>query len=241
MKKKLFAEFLGTFILCYLGCGAAILNSNVPVAGPLIFVFLIVGLATGFGHISGAQLTPSVSLAFLLTKQMTIKDFCLYVVFQNLGALSGFFCLYRLLSSLNDGKVTDLACNGYGELSPLKISVIDAFFFEFFITCFFVYVILTNCKKENAGFIIAFTIGCISFCAGKLTGGSMNPARSLAPALIMGGTALKQVWLFILAPLCGAANAAFLYKMLNCECKKVEKEEKDEKDTELVELNSKEN
>lgn len=237
MMKKLLAEFLGTFILCYLGCGAAVLNSDLPLSGPLIFVFLIVGLGSGFGHISGAHLNPSVSLAFLLTKQMTIKDFCAYIVTQIIGALCGFFCLYRLLNTLY-GKVTDLACNGYGELSPLKISVLDAFFFEFFITCFFVYVILCNCKKEYAPFIISFTLGCIAFAGGKLTGGSMNPARSLAPALIMGGVALKQVWLFILAPLCGAANAAFLFKLFNCECKKVEKSEKD---TELVELNSKEN
>ena len=237
MKKKLLAEFLGTFILCYLGCGAAVLNSDFPAAGPLIFVFLIVALVSGFGHISGAQLNPSVSLAFLLTKEMTITEFCAYVIAQILGALCGFFCLYRLLYSMY-GKVTNLACNGYGELSPLKIPVLDAFFFEFFITCFFVYVILNNCKKENGQFIISFTIGCISFAAGKLTGGSMNPARSLAPALIMRGEALKQVWLFIVAPLCGAVNSVFLFKLFNCECKKVEK---NEKDTELVELNSKEN
>ena len=68
MKKKLLAEFLGTFVLCYLGCGAAVLNSDIPVAGPLIFVFLIVGLGSGFGHISGAHLNPSVSLSFLLNK-----------------------------------------------------------------------------------------------------------------------------------------------------------------------------
>ena len=236
--KKCCAEFLGTFLLCYVGCGAAVLNSSVPVAGPLIFVFLIVGLASGFGHISGAQLNPAVSLAFLLLKEMKLKEFCAYICAQFLGALGGFLCLYHLLSSLN-GKVTDLACNVYGELSPSKISVFNAFFFEFFITCFFVYVILTNCKKDNAPFIIAFTIGAISFFAGKLTGGSMNPARSLAPALIMGGESLRQVWLFICAPLLGAAQSVFLYKMFNCECKK-EKDKKEEKDQELVELNNNE-
>ena len=233
--KKCLAEFIGTFLLCYVGCGAAILNSNIPVSGPLIFVFLIVGLASGFGHISGAQLNPSVSLAFLLTKQMCIKEFCAYVTSQCLGALSGFFLLYQLLSSIQD-KVTDLACNGYGELSPSKISMFNAFFFEFFITCFFVYVILTNCKKKEAPFIIGFTIGSISFFSGSLTGGSMNPARSLAPALIMGGTALKQVWLFICAPLLGAAQSVFLFNLFNCECKKDEKKEKAE---ELVELDNK--
>jgi aquaporin Z len=237
MKKKLLAEFLGSFILCYLGFGASVLNSDIPGVGSLIFAFLIVGLGSGFGHISGAHINPSVSFALLCTKQMTIKDFCAFVVAQILGALCGFFFLYRLLKSLY-GKVTNLACNGYGELSPLKISALDQFFFESFITCFYVYVNLTNRKKKYGSFISSFTIGCIISTGRKLTGGSMNPARSLAPAIIMGGLALKQVWLFILAPLAGAANAAFLFKLLNCECKKVEKNEKDE---ELVEVNSKEN
>ena len=234
--KKFCAEFLGTFLLCYVGCGAAILNASEPITGPLIFAFLIVGLAFGFGHISGAHLNPSVSLAFLLIKQLTIKEFCIYIISQFLGALSGFFCLYQLLSSLF-GTVTNLACNGYGELSPNKISVFNAFFFEYFITSFFVYVILTNSKKENCPFIVGLTLGSIAFFSGSLTGGSMNPVRSLAPAIIMGGEALRQAWLFIFAPLLGGATASFLFKFFNCNCKKVEKGDKDEKDTELVELN----
>ena len=238
LAKKCLAEFLGTFILCYVGCGAAVLNASTPLAGPLIFVFLIVGLGTGFGHISGAHLNPSVSLAFLLIKQMQIKEFCFYICSQFFGALSGFFCLYQLLLSLY-GNVTNLACNGYGELSPPKISAFNAFIFENFITCFFVYVILTNYKKEYAPFIISFSIGAISFFAGNLTGGSMNPVRSVAPALIMGGPALQQAWLFVVAPLLGGAQSAFLYKFFNCECK-TEKVKKEEKDQELVELNTKE-
>ena len=234
--KKCLAEFLGTFLLCYVGCGAAVLNGTVPVAGPLIFVFLIVGLASGFGHISGAQLNPAVSLAFLLIKQLKLKEFCAFFVAQFLGALCGFCCLYQLLSSLY-GEVKDLACNGYGELSPSKISAFNAFLFECIITTFFVYVILTNYTKAHAPFIISFTIGAIAFFGRTLTGASMNPTRSLAPALIMGGTALKQVWVFIFAPLLGAAQSVFLFKMFNSECKKEEK--KDEKDTELVELNNK--
>ena len=238
LTKKCLAEFLGTFLLCYVGIGACILNGSVPLSGPLIFVFLIVGLASGFGHISGCQLNPAVTYAFLLTKQMQIKEFCAYIISQFVGAFCGFFCLYQLLLSLH-GNVTDLACNVYGDQSPSKISAFNAFIFECSITCFFVYVILTNCQKDNAPFIIAFTIGAISFFAGSLTGGSMNPARSVAPALIMGGTALKQVWLFIFAPLLGATLSVFLYKIFNCECKK-EKDKKDEKDQELVELNTKE-
>ena len=226
--KKCIAEFIGTFTLCYVGCGAAILNNN-PVAGPLIFVFLIIGLASGFGPVSGAHLNPSVSLAFLLTNQMKIKDFVFYIISQVLGGFFGFLFLYHLLSSFKD-EVTDLACNGYGELSPTKISVVNAFLFEVFITCFFVYVILTNFTKKEAPFIIGCTLGAIGFFGGSLTGGSMNPARSLGPALIMGGTALKQVWLFIVAPLLGAIGSTLLYKLFNC--KKDDKKEK--KEEELV-------
>ena len=230
--KKCVAEFMGTFTLCFVGCGAAVLNNN-PIAGPLIFVFLIIGLASGFGPISGAHLNPSVSLAFLLTSQMKAKEFCFYIVSQILGATCGFFFLYQLLASFK-GEVTDLACNGYGELSPTKISAVNAFFFECFITCFFVYVILTNCTKKEAPFIIGCTLGSIGFFGGSLTGGSMNPARSLGPALIMGGTALKQVWLFIVAPLLGACGSVGFYKFFNC--KKEEKKEEN-KEEELVELN----
>ena len=229
--KKCVGEFLGTFILCFVGCGAAILNNN-PIAGPLIFVFLIIGLASGFGPVSGAHLNPSVSLAFLLMGQMKVKEFCYYIISQVVGATCGFFFLYQLLFSFK-GEVTDLACNGYGELSPTKISVFNAFFFECFITCFFVYVILTNCTKNEAPFIIGCTLGSIAFFGGSLTGGSMNPARSLGPALIMGGTALKQVWLFICAPLLGACGSVVLFKFFNC---KKDEKKKENKEEELVDL-----
>ena len=186
--KKCLAEYMGTFLLCFVGCGAAIQNNN-PIASPLIFVFLIIGLASVFGPISGAHLNPSVSLAFLLTGQMKLKDFRFYIVSQFYVAICVFFFLYRFLLSIK-GEVTDLACNGYVELSPTKISAANAFCFKVFITCFFVYVILTNLPKNEASFIIACTLGSIAFFS-SFTGGSMNPARSFAPALIMGGTALN--------------------------------------------------
>ena len=149
LAKKCLAEFLGTFLLCYVGIGACILNGSVPLSGPLIFVFLIVGLASGFGHISGCQLNPAVTYAFLLTKQMQIKEFCAYIISQFVGAFCGFFCLYQLLLSLH-GNVTDLACNVYGDQSPSKISAFNAFIFECSITCFFVYVIGLGCKGISA-------------------------------------------------------------------------------------------
>ena len=229
--KKCVGEFCGTFLLCFVGCGAAILNNN-PLAGPIIFVFLIIGLASGFGPVSGAHLNPSVSLAFLLIGQMKVLEFCSYIISQMFGATCGFYFLYQLLLSIK-GEVTDLACNGYGELSPTKISVSNAFFFECFITCFFIYTILSNCKKQEAPFIIGSTLGSIAFFGGNLTGSSMNPVRSFAPALIMGGTALKQSWLFIVAPLFGSIVSVVLFKILNS---KEEKKKKDNKEEELVNI-----
>ena len=229
--KKCIAEFMGTFLLCYIGCGASILNNN-PLASPLIFTFLIIGLASGFGPISGAHLNPSVSLGFLLIKQLTIKDFCLYIISQILGAFFGFFFLYHLLLSIK-GEVKDLACNVYGELSPNHISIKWAFFFEYIITCYFVYIIITNYKKKEAPFIIGCTLGTLCFFGGNLTGGSMNPARSLAPAVIMGGKALYQVWLFILAPLTGTLQAFTLYGIF------YKKEDKKNNDKETIKENNK--
>ena len=170
-----------------------------------------------------------------MTNQIKANDFVFYIISQVLGEFFGFLVLYYLLLSLK-GEVTDLACNGYGELSPSKISVVNAFFFEVFITCFFVYVILTNCTKPQAPFIIGCTLGAIGFFGGSLTGGSMNPARSLGPALIMGGTALKQVWLFIVAPLLGAVGSVSLYKLFTCKKDKKDDKKKENKEEELVDM-----
>jgi len=224
--KKYLAEFIGTFLLCFVGCGGAILNSNVPASGPLIFFFLIIGLASGFGGVSGAHLNPSVSLAFLLNGQMKIKEFFPYIISQFLGALAGFFTLYNILLSTKGG-VGDLACNTFGNLSPLM-----ALFIEMFITAFFVYVILTNCAHPNGPFIIAGTLGAVAFFSGSLTGGSMNPVRSLAPALIMRGKYLQEVWVYIFGPLSGSVCSVLLYKYFNCK----KEEGKTEKAEELVEL-----
>ena len=114
-----------------------------------------------------------------------------------------------------------------------KFLLLMYFSLNILLHAFFVYAILTNCTKNEAPFIIGCTLGSIGFFGGSLTGGRMNPARSLGPALIMGGTALKQVWLFIVAPLLGACGSVAFYKFFNC--KKGEKKQEN-KEEELVEL-----
>ena len=227
--KKFVGEFMGTFLLCYLGCGGCILTSSTPQMGPILFVFLIIGLASSIGPVSGAHLNPSVSLVMLLTNKMTIIEFFYYLTAQFTGAFSGFIFLYYLLLSIKNGKVTDLACNGYGKLSPNHISASVACCVECIITCFFTFVILVATNNPAVGakapFIIGGTLGAIAFFSGGLTGGSMNPARSLAPALIMGGEALRQVWVFMIFPMVGAFLAAMLYMFLLGGNKESEKKE----------------
>ena len=197
--------------------------------GPILFVFLIIGLASGFGPISGAHFNPAVSLIMLLTGKMTIVEFVYYLCAQFTGAFCGFYFLYLLLLSITNGKVTNLACNGYGNLSQYKISASIACLVECIITCFFTFVILVVSNNPAVGakapFIVASTLGTIAFFSGGLTGGSMNPARSLAPALIMGGEPLRQVWVFMIFPMVGAFIAAYLYMFLLGEEKQNEKKE----------------
>ena len=236
--KKFIGEFLGTFILCYIGCGGCVLTSQTPQMGPILFVFLIIGLASGFGPISGAHFNPAVSLIMLLTGKITIVEFVYYLCAQFTGAFSGFYLLYLLLLSITNGKVTNLACNGYGNLSQYKISASIACFVECFITCFFTFVILVVSNNPAVGakapFIVGSTLGTIAFFSEGLTGGSMNPARSLAPALIMGGEPLRQVWVFMIFPMVGAFIAAYLYMFLLGE------EKQDEKKENYIEMKNKE-
>ena len=236
--KKFIGEFLGTFLLCYIGCGGCVLTSSTPQMGPILFVFLIIGLASAFGPISGAHFNPSVSLIMLLTNKMTIVEFVYYLCAQFTGAFSGFYFLYLLLLSTTNGKVTNLACNGYGNLSQYHISASVACLVECIITCFFTFVILVASNNPAVGakapFIIGGTLGAIAFFSGGLTGGSMNPARSLAPAIIMGGEPLRQVWVFMIFPMVGAFIAAYLYMFL------LGGEKKDEKKENYIEMKDKE-
>ena len=236
--RKFIGEFIGTFLLCYIGCGGCVLTSSTPQMGPILFVFLIIGLASAFGPISGAHLNPSVSLVMLLTNKMTIVEFVYYLCAQFTGAFSGFYFLYLLLLSTTNGKVTNLACNGYGNLSQYHISASVACLVECIITCFFTFVILVASNNPAVGakapFIIGGTLGAIAFFSGGLTGGSMNPARSLAPAIIMGGEPLRQVWVFMIFPMVGAFIAAYLYMFL------LGGEKKDEKKENYIEMKDKE-
>ena len=216
--KKYIAEFIGTFTLVLFGCGVAVVSGGNLVATSLAFGLAIVASAYVIGNISGCHVNPAVSFAMYLSKKMNIKEFGFYALAQVLGALLGSAILYLILKGSSVG-VSSLGANGYGIASNTDISLFGAIITEVVLTFIFIYTILgvtsDESKSNIAGLVIGLTLTFVHLLGIGLTGTSVNPARSFAPALILGGRALKQVWVFIVAPLIGAAIAAYVFKYLN--------------------------
>ncbi|HSI67257.1 MAG TPA: aquaporin [Planococcus sp. (in: firmicutes)] len=222
--KKYAAEFIGTFILVFLGTGAAVVlggytgGTDVGFLGVLAIAFAfglsIVAGAYAIGHVSGCHVNPAVSLAVLISGNITVKEFGGYVVAQVLGALAGSSVLaFVTASSIG---LEGFGANGYGELSAVGLNLSGALVVEVILTFIFVLAILgvTSSKATShmGGIVIGFTLTLVHIIGIPLTGTSVNPARSLAPAIFTGGDALAQVWVFIAAPLVGAALAAIVFK-----------------------------
>ena len=203
--KKYLAEFLGTMFLVILGCGVAVSTNVNVVATSLAFGLAIVGLAYGISSISGCHVNPAVSLGMALTKKMSRKDFAGYLVAQFLGALVG----AALLAVMFKGTSALGANSANGNVGI-------AFLVETLLTYLFVGVVLfATSKKENgavAGIVIGLTLTLVHLLGLGFTGTSVNPARSFGPALLQGGAALGDLWIFILAPSVGAVLAALTYK-----------------------------
>ena len=223
--RKFAAEFLGTMILVVFGCGAALLFSPTfpltTLTVALAFGLVIIAMAAAIGDISGCHINPAVSLAMLLDGRMGIGEFFTYLAAQFLGGIAG----GGVLALISNGNVQ----SGLGSSS--HISILGAFVIEIILTFVFVFVVLRVTKKaENgkiAGFVIGLTLTLVHIFGIHYTGTSVNPARSFGPAFVsalLGNTApLKQVWLFIAAPLAGAVIAVLVYRFLYCgESKKSE-------------------
>ena len=215
--RKYICEFIGTAVLVLFGCGTAVVSGGDLVATAIAFGLSIIAMAYVIGSISGCHVNPAVSLAMLVSGKMNWKDFIGYVIAQILGAFAGAGILYFVLSSTGN-TVSALGTNGFGTLNVWGALVV-----EIVLTFVFVYTILgvtSDDKKSNiAGLVIGFTLTFVHLLGIGLTGTSVNPARSLAPAVIMGGEALSQVWLFIVAPCIGAILSALVFKYLNKEGK----------------------
>lgn len=224
--KKYLAEFFGTFVLVFFGCGTAVVTGGFTggtgtgflgvAAIALAFGLAIVAAAYAIGHVSGCHVNPAVSLAVLITGQIGLKDFIGYVVAQILGALAGSGLIAFVVSS--SSMEPGYGANGFGASSGVGLNMAGAIAVEIVLTFVFVMTILgvTSSKATSslAGIVIGFTLTFVHIIGIPLTGTSVNPARSLAPAIFAGGEALSQAWVFILAPLAGAALAAFAFKYL---------------------------
>ncbi len=231
--KKGIAEAIGTCVLVFFACGVAAWTGGSVVATALAFGLVIVAMAYSIGRISGCHINPAVSLGCLIAKRMTVKEFFVYVAAQILGGFVGGVAIFGI-AKMGNVKLLGNACNnalGYsGDLSKITAGgYIGALLIEIILTLVFVYVIL-NVTTENsgagkkAGIIIGFTLTLVHLLGIGFTGTSVNPARSIATAvadaIFNGNTnALAQVWIFIVAPLAGAALAALLFKVLHKEKK----------------------
>ena len=217
--KKYIAELIGTFTLVFFGCGVAVLSNGSVIVTPLAFGLAIVASAYAIGNISGCHVNPAVSFAMLLSKKISLRDFIGYVIAQIMGAFAGAGLLYAMFKNTAVGTSYGLGANGFGAASMINTTLFGAIVMEIVLTCIFVYTILgvTSDEKKSsvAGIVIGLTLAFVHILGIPFTGTSVNPARSLAPAVILGGTALKQVWVFIVAPLAGAALAAIAFKFLN--------------------------
>ncbi len=221
MSKKLFAEALGTLILVLFGCGSAVLmGAQIGMLGiSLAFGLAIVAAAYGLGAISGAHLNPAVSLGMLTAGRMSGGDFIGYALAQTIGAIAGAFLLYMIASGKADYSVATngLGQNGYGAGYLGEYSLSAALIFESVMTFLFVTVILGATGNGSfpgfAGLAIGLTLAAIHMVGINVTGVSVNPARSIGPALFVGGTALAQLWVFIAAPLAGGALAGVVHAM----------------------------
>ncbi|HDR9511013.1 aquaporin Z [Burkholderia cepacia] len=224
---RLVAEFIGTSWLVLGGCGSAVLAAAFPGLGigfygvALAFGLSVLTMAYAIGHISGCHLNPAVSVGLTVAGRFPPQDLVPYIAAQVMGGVFGAFVLY-LIASGNPGfdlVASGFATNGYGEHSPGHYSLVAAAVCEVMLTAAFVFVILgATDKRAPAGFApiaIGLCLTLIHLISIPVTNTSVNPARSTAPALFVGGEALTQLWLFWVAPLVGAVLAGVVYPLLS--------------------------
>ena len=224
--KKYLAEMVGTMVLVLMGCGSAVFAGNAAgavsagvgtIGVALAFGLSVVAMAYTIGNISGCHINPAITLGVWLSGRMSGKDALMYMVFQVIGAIIGSAVLFGLVSAGTHNGPTATGSNSFADGCMLQ-----AFVAELVFTFIFVLVVLgtTDSKKgagNLAGLAIGLTLVLIHIVCIPITGTSVNPARSIGPAIFEGGRALSQLWLFIVAPLAGGAAAALAWKCLGSE------------------------
>ena len=235
--KKYLAELVGTFVLTFLGCGAAVslgcdtahvAGTPAVIGTAVAFGLAVVAMAYTIGGISGCHINPAITLGVFLNKGISAKDCGMYMVFQIIGAILA-ACVLCVLAGCDSG----LGANGVQKLSEIctegQVSVTTGLIAEIVLTMLFVLVVLGATSKTNgatnnfAGLAIGLSLILIHLVGIHYTGTSVNPARSIGPALLAGGDALNQLWIFIVGPFIGGALAAGIWKIINLD-KEVEAE-----------------
>ena len=222
--KKYLAEIFGTMVLVLMGCGVAVSLGCDPVANipavvgtALAFGLSVVAMAYTIGGISGCHINPAITLGVLLSGRMETKDAVMYMVFQVIGAFIGSALLFALTANV-DG----LTGTGANDLQA-GVSVIGGLLAEVVFTFVFVLVVLGATARANgdtnnlAGLAIGLALVLVHLVCIRYTGTSVNPARSIAPAVFQGGTALANVWIFIVGPFVGGALASLAWKVIDSE------------------------
>ncbi len=221
------AEMFGTFVLVFFGVGSAVLagggvglETPINITGiSLAFGISVVAMAYSIGQISGAHLNPAVSMGALVAGRINVKDFAGYAIFQSIGAIIAAAVIYFMVTNSAGGydvTASGMGQNGWGPGYGGEYFMITAFLFEVIATAVFIVVILGVTADKGAtlmaGLVIGLTLTMIHLAGITVTGTSVNPARSIGPALFVGGTALSQLWVFIVAPLIGGAIGGLLHK-----------------------------
>lgn len=224
MQRRLIAEFVGTFWLVFGGCGAAVVSAAYPQLGigfvgvALAFGLTVLSMAYAVGHISGGHFNPAVTLGLWSAGRCANKHVVPYIVVQVVAAGLAAALLYFIASGKPDWVAGGFASNGYGDLSPARYSMGAAFVTELVLTFFFLMVIIGTTSKGAAtgfaGIPIGLALTLIHLISIPITNTSVNPARSIGPAMFAGGGPIAQLWLFIVAPIAGAMIAGVLARML---------------------------
>ncbi|AST84372.1 MIP/aquaporin family protein [Latilactobacillus sakei] len=210
------AEFIGTFMLVFLGTGAVVIAKADTLTIGLAFGLTVTVMAYAFGGVSGGHFNPAVSIAMMINKRLEAKDGVFYIVAQFLGAIVASGLLSVLINAL------DLSRTGFGQTDFPKIGAGVAFLVEVIVTFSFILVILMTTSdrfgnSQMAPLAIGITLSLLIIVALNLTGGSLNPARSFGPAIFAGGSALAHYWVYLAAPIVGAVLAAFTGRLLGSE------------------------
>lgn len=219
---KYLAELIGTFVLVFMGCGSAVIaGEKVGFLGiALAFGLSVLVMVYAIGPISGCHINPAITIAMLVNGKISGRDAGIYIICQCIGAIIAAGLLFTIVTGLPTYSLatSGLGQNGYGAASPGGFSMVSGLIAEVILTFIFLIVIFGATSRAApagfAGIAIGLSLALIHIVGIPITGVSVNPARSIGPALLVGGTALAQLWLFIIAPVIGAVLAAFVWKYL---------------------------